>query len=217
MVRRFLTMVLVAALLVGLVAPGVVGTATPAADGATLSAGDGIDAPLLDRLRPTASSSSLSRTDTDGVLEQPTRSAVYGAIEAAPGTDLRSIAASVGVTKSTVRYHVGVLREAGLVDAAEVAGSLRFAPAEVDAELAGVLGADGTGTVLAAVAANEPASVTAVAEATDRAPSTVSYHLSALEERGFVDRERTGEAVVTTLTESTRSAIADGVPAPSSD
>ncbi|MFW5964469.1 MAG: hypothetical protein ACOCQM_06355, partial [Natronomonas sp.] len=111
MVRRFLTMVLVAALVaalvVGLVAPSAVGTATPAADGATLSAGDGIDAPLLDRLRPAASSSSLSRADTEDVLEQPTRSAVYGAIETAPGTDLRSIAASVGVTKSTVRYHVG--------------------------------------------------------------------------------------------------------------
>ena len=217
MVRRFLATIAVFALFVGLVAPGAVATAEPTDDGVVLAASDSIDAPVFDRLRPTASSSGLGRVDTDGVLDQPTRSAVYGAIEAEPGTDLGSIAASVGVTKSTVRYHVDVLREAGLVAFADVAGALRFAPAEADPELAGVLNADGMGTVLTAVAANEPTSVTAVAAATDRAPSTVSYHLSTLEERGFVDRERSGEAVMTTLSPPTRAAMADDAVGPADD
>ena len=210
MVRRVLVLAFVALLFAGVFTPGA-GATTASVDGTALSAGDGIDAPVLDRLRPAASSSGLSRVDTDGVLEQPTRSAVYGAIEASPGTDLDSIATSVGVTKSTVRYHVGVLREADLVAATEVAGSLRFAPAETNVELAGILEAEATSAVLTAVAANEPASVRTVATAADRAPSTASYHLSALEDRGFVERERRGEAVVTMLSERTRSAIEDGL------
>ena len=67
-----------------------------------------------------------------------------------------------------------------------------------------------------AVARHEPASVTAVAEATDRAPSTVSHHLSALEKRGYVERERTGEAVVAVLSPATRRAMTDG-PVPADD
>jgi predicted transcriptional regulator len=188
MVRRVLVLAFVALLFAGVFTPGA-GATTASVDGTALSAGDGIDTPVLDRLRPAA----------------------YGAIEASPGTDLDSIATSVGVTKSTVRYHVGVLREADLVAATEVAGSLRFAPAETNVELAGILEAEATSAVLTAVAANEPASVRTVATAADRAPSTASYHLSSLEERGFVERERRGEAVVTMLSERTRSAIEDGL------
>jgi DNA-binding transcriptional ArsR family regulator len=145
--------------------------------------------------------------DPDGVLEQPTRADVYAAVDSSPGETLAGLADAVGVTKSTVRYHVEVLRDAGLVAATEAAGALRVAPAEADAELAAALGAEGTGAVLDAVAEHEPASVTTVARATDRAPSTVSHHLSALEDRDLVERERAGEAVVTRLAPATRAAL----------
>jgi predicted transcriptional regulator len=81
-------------------------------------------------------------------------------------------------------------------------------PAEADAELAGILRSDSIGSVLGAVADEEPASVTALADTTGRAVSTVSHHLSTLEERGYVDRTRRGEAVVTTLTPGVRRSIA---------
>ena len=215
--RRPLFAVLFACLALALMAPPVAG-GTTADDGAVaLSAGEGgFDGPTLDRFRLAAPTGSLGRIDTDGVLEQSTRAAVFSAIERTPGQGLEAIAAAVGVTKSTVRYHVEVLCDAGLAETAVVAGTLRVAPAEADAELAATLGADSTGSVLRAVARHEPASVTAVAEATDRAPSTVSHHLSALEERGYVERERTGEAVVTTLSPATRRAMTDD-PVPADD
>lgn len=171
-----------------------------------LSAG-GIDAPITDRFRYGIASNGIARTDPDGVLEQPTRKSVYTSIRQSPGIGLDELAERASVTRSTVRYHARVLRTAGLIDSTTVGGTLRFAPAEADVELAGVLRAAPTRAVIDAVSEHEPASVTTLAEATDRAPSTVSHHLSSLEESGIVDRHRAGEAVVTTLASETRSAI----------
>lgn len=208
MTSRPLVVLLVAVLAAGLFTPVAVSAGDSPGDTATLSTPGGADSPALDRYRPAAvASSGLSRADTDGVLDQPTRAAVYRSIRDTPGSDLVDIADRVGVTKSTVRYHVDVLRDAGLVGAAEVAGALRFAPADMDAQLAGTMAADATGEILGAVATAEPASVTTVAEETDRAISTVSYHLSTLEDRGIVERERVGESVMTTLTDDTRAAL----------
>lgn len=125
-----------------------------------------------------------------------------------PGFNYAELAKAADVTKSTARYHVRVLRDAGLVEITDVAGTIRVSPAEADAELAGILRSESVGSVLTSVAEEEPASVTTLADATGRALSTVSHHLSSLESRGYVDRERTGEAVVTTLTPETRRSIA---------
>ncbi|PSP92335.1 hypothetical protein BRC84_06270 [Halobacteriales archaeon QS_1_68_44] len=180
--KRPLVAILLVCLSFTLLAPPVAGGADAADEVVSLSTGDiGFDGPTLDRLRLAAPTGSLGRIDTDGVLEQSTRAAAFSAIERTPGKSLEAIAATVGVTKSTVRYHVEVLCDAGR-----------------------------------AVARHEPASVTAVAEATDRAPSTVSHHLSALEERGYVERERAGEAVMTTLSPATWRALADD-PTPADD
>lgn len=209
--RRPLITALVALLLIGLLVPPAVASSDTSAENAEVALPAGFDAPEIDRYRSVALSSGLSRTDTDGVLDQRTRAAVYAAIRDSPGTDLATLVDAVGVTKSTVRYHVDVLRDAGLVDVAEAGGALRFAPAEMDAELAAVTSAEPTAAVLEAVADAEPASVRTVAEATDRAPSTVSHHLSALADSGFVERERVGEAVVTRLTSETRAVLSDPV------
>lgn len=223
MASRFVASLFAVALLVTLFPPVSLAAGEGPSDDGTVAAPIDADALVVDRLRPTVASPSqardaerpgdrpLQRDDADGVLEQPTRAAVYRAVRDAPGGTLHGIADAVGVTKSTARYHAGVLREAGLVDAARVSGALRFAPADADVELHAVLRADATGAVLDAVARHEPASVTELARATDRAPSTVSHHLSSLEERGLVERERAGETVVTTLAPATRSAMpADG-------
>ena len=205
MSHRLVVAVVVIAMAISLVPVG--GVAAESLDQSVAGTpGVSADAPVTDRFR-SGSSPAANRADTENLLEQPTRNAVYDAVRNAPGIALTELVEVVAVTKSTIRYHVDVLGDAGLVGTAVVAGSLRVAPAEVDAELAGVLHADANGTVLAAVAADEPASVTAIAEATDRAPSTVSHHLSTLEERGLVDRDRVGESVVTTLTPETRAAM----------
>ena len=162
--RRPLLAVLVVCLTAALAVPAAASGANAAERDASHAAAGGVGGlggpggpggpggATVDTIRLGASSGSLGRTDTEGVLEQPTRAAVYEAIESSPGASLSAIATAIGVAKSTVKYHVGVLRDAGLVNGATVAGTDRFAPADVDTELAGVLGADATAAVLRAVA-----------------------------------------------------------------
>lgn len=208
--RRSLVVAFVALLAVGLFAPPAVVVSAAPSEGSVLTAPAGFDAPEIDRHRSAFRSSGLSRADTEGVLDQRTRASVYRAIRDTPGADLVTLADAVDVTKSTVRYHVDVLRNAGLVEAAELGGALRFAPAERDADLAAATSADPTNAVLEAVAEAEPASVREVAERTGRAPSTVSHHLSTLADHGLVERERVGEAVVTRLSDETQEALSRG-------
>lgn len=218
MKRRLAVAVCVVALvLTVLVAPASASAGDSGAEGLAASVGGGADAQVLDRLRAATSSLGVHRVDTEGVLEQPTRAAIYAALRESPGVSLAGLATGVGVTKSTVRYHVDVLGRAGLVDTAEVAGETRVATSDGDVEVAAATSADATGRILEAVAEHEPASVTAVAAATDRAPSTVSHHLAALAERDLVERERVGEAVLTTLAPSTRAAMHAEEPAVADD
>ncbi|QLD87241.1 helix-turn-helix domain-containing protein [Natronomonas halophila] len=209
--RRPLVAILVALLVVGLFAPPAVATTSAPEEGNSLTVPTGFELPEIDRYRSVVVSSGLLRADTEGILNQRTRAAVYEAIRESPGATLSALADAVGVTKSTVRYHVDVLRDAGLVEAVEVGGALRVAPAEMDADIAAATSAEPTNAVLEAVAETEPASVRAVAEVTGRAPSTVSYHLSTLADRGLVERERAGEAVLTRLTPETRDALSSPV------
>ena len=233
MASRVVLALLAAAFVAALFVPATVAAADEPADDAALTLGDGVDAISIDRLRTTVTTPAPARggerspgvpldrapreVDREELLGQPTRAAVYDRVHEAPGETLSDIADAVGVTKSTVRYHVRVLREAGLVDATEAAGALRVAPADADVELVASLNAPGTGAILDAVAEHEPVSVTELAEATDRAPSTVSHHLTTLEERGFVERERAGESVVTTLAPATRAALTAERPVPADD
>lgn len=212
MERRLVVSIVVVAMLVSLVPVGGVTTAAPTDDAAAVHTASA-DAAVTDRFRAGTATNGLSRVDTDGVLEQPTRAAVYEAVRDSPGIGLSELAETVDVTKSTVRYHVGILRDAGLVGTTEIGGVLRVAADGTNAELAAALRATPTAAVLGAIADRGPASVTTLANETDRALSTVSHHLSALEERGFVDRERRGEAVITTLTDETKAALPDLGPA----
>ena len=230
MASRFVLALLAVAFVAALFVPATVVAADEPADDAALTLGDGVDAIGIDRLRTTVTTPAPARggerspdvpldraptaVDREELLAQSTRAAVYERIHESPGETLSGIVDAVGVTKSTVRYHVRVLREAGLVEATEAAGALRVAPADANVELVAVLNAPGTGAVLGAVAEQEPVSVTDLAESTDRAPSTVSHHLSTLEERGLVERERAGESVVTTLAPATRAALTPDQPVP---
>ena len=206
MCRRVLVVVVTITMLCLLVPVGG-GAANAPGESAAGAPDPGVDAPVSDRFRYAANTGGTTRTEADALLEQPTRERVYATIEATPGLSVGEITDAVPVTRSTVRYHVRILREAGTLEAASVAGTLRFAPNGTDAEVAATLQSGPTRAVVEAVAEDEPASVTEIAEATDRAPSTVSHHLSTLEASGIVDRERDGEAVLTTLTAETRNAI----------
>jgi DNA-binding MarR family transcriptional regulator len=61
--------------------------------------------------------------------------------------------------------------------------------------------------VLAAIERHEPASLSGLADAVDRAPSTMSHHLDRLEADGLVVRERDGDALRVRLQPSVRSEL----------
>jgi DNA-binding transcriptional ArsR family regulator len=65
--------------------------------------------------------------------------------------------------------------------------------------------------VLVTLAKEGDASVSTIADALDRDPSTVSHHLSRLEEDGLVERERDGRSKVNRLAPATEAALAPQV------
>jgi DNA-binding transcriptional ArsR family regulator/gas vesicle protein len=151
-----------------------------------------------------------SRYDGSDPLEHEVRSDVYDEIQAQPGSYVSAVADRADVPLSTARHHLKVLEREGLVEAAKVRGRKRLFPAYADGkELAAALADPSTADVLAALARLGPSSASALADELDLAVSTVSHHLSRLEEDALVERERDGQAVINRLPPDVADAFAD--------
>lgn len=161
---------------------------------------------------------SYSRYDESNPLDNATRATIHDTVSEDPGLSLSALSERAGIPRSTVRYHVRILKEEGLVETTTVRGKRRAHPAEDDnPALAASLSDDATATLLETVARDGPASVSDLADALDRTPGTVSYHLERLAEDGLVERERAGNAVVTTLADSVAAAMGTNVDAIDAD
>jgi DNA-binding transcriptional ArsR family regulator len=151
-----------------------------------------------------------SRYDDSDPLEHDTRQVIYGYVAENPGAHQERVADATGTPTSTVRYHVRILEEEDLVESERCMGKRRlYLATEADRALAAALADDAARAVVETVQRHEPASTSEVADAADRAPSTVSRHLSRLEDAGVVVRERDGMAVLARLSPEARSAYAD--------
>lgn len=151
-----------------------------------------------------------SRHDASDPLENETRTAIYDLVCESPGIYHARLAEETGVAVETVRYHCRILAEEGLVEPRKHRGKRRLYPVTMDdddPELAAAIADSAAADVLSAIERLEPATLSAVAEHVDCAPSTVAYHLDRLEEDGLVSRERDGGAVQVRLRRSTRSAL----------
>lgn len=146
------------------------------------------------------------RSDADSdLLDNEVRSTVFGAITDSPGVYVAAVADETDVPRSTVRYHVRVLERAGLVFGEKIRGKQRYFPShDDDPALTAALADDVLADVLRTIARVEPASTSELATELDRAPSTVSHHVSRLAEDGLVERERDGSAVLTRLADDVR-------------
>lgn len=146
-----------------------------------------------------------SRHDSSDPLKNEVRSQVYSVIEQSPGTYISEVSEQVSASRSTVRYHVRILEDEGLIDGDADRGKHRFYPTgSDDPALAAAMNDDATARVLDSIARLEPAAVSAIAEDLDRAPGTVSYHLDRLAEDDLIEQERTGNSVVTSLADGIR-------------
>lgn len=182
---------------------GGTGTETAAARAAStaLATGDGRLARMLSVFR-------YSRYDDSDPLELDARRHVYEAISDQPGEPITAVSDRAGVNLSTARHHVKVLQREGLVATARVRNCERFYPAGTDdLELAAAMADECTADILDALVRMEPASVSGLAEAVDRSPSTVTHHLQKLEDDGIVVRERNGRSVENKLSEAARAAL----------
>ncbi|WP_207587670.1 metalloregulator ArsR/SmtB family transcription factor [Halomontanus rarus] len=141
-----------------------------------------------------------SRYDDSDPLENDRRRTIYRTVEDDPGAYLSAVSETSDVPLSTVRHHVRVLEEEGLVTSVKVHGKRRYFPAgEDDVELHAALAEPSKRGVLEALADHGRANNGDLATALDRDPSTVSHHLSTLEDDGLVVREKDGRAIVNEL------------------
>ncbi|WP_185715666.1 winged helix-turn-helix transcriptional regulator [Halocatena pleomorpha] len=146
-----------------------------------------------------------SRHDDSDPLENEVRSRVYDVIEQSPGTYISEVSEQVSATRSTVRYHVRILEEEGLIVGDADGGKHRFYPVgSDDPALEAAMNDNATARVLDSISRLEPAAVSVLADDLDRAPGTVSYHLDRLAEDGLIKQERAGNSVVTSLADGIR-------------
>ncbi|ELZ17957.1 MarR family transcriptional regulator [Haloterrigena salina JCM 13891] len=163
-----------------------------------------------------------SRYDDSDPLENDRRRTIYETIASGPGCYLSQVSEESGVALSTVRHHVRILEEEGLVAATKVNGKRRYfladeaavapgdgGPTVEDAELHAALAEPAKRAVLETLADLGSAPNGRLADELERDPSTVSHHLSALEADGLVVREKEGRSVVNELAPTVEAALSE--------
>jgi predicted transcriptional regulator len=137
-----------------------------------------------------------SRHDDSDPLDHETRQTLFEAVERSPGVNLSTLADESDASLSTVRHHLRILEEEHLLVSERIRGQRRYFPSnESDPALLAALDDTATQPVLRELAQSGSASVSDLADALGRDPSTISHHVSRLEDDGLVERERDGRSV----------------------
>jgi DNA-binding transcriptional ArsR family regulator len=149
-----------------------------------------------------------SRYDDSDPLEHETREAVFAMVEENPGTYLSEVCDDIDIPLSTARHHIRVLEQEEMLTSAKVRGRRRFYPAHTEGvELAAAMNDESTAVVLDTLARRGPSSVSELADALDRDPSTITHHVKRLEGDDLVVREREGRAILNSLSPEVRTAL----------
>jgi predicted transcriptional regulator len=140
--------------------------------------------------------SRLSRRD---LLDQPTRRAVFEALDEAEGRALREVADEAGCAPSTARYHLRRLEEGDLaVGAGEDASRRWFAAGGLDPdelEKRAALDVGDSDAVYEELRRNPGASLSEVADAVGSSPPAAHKIVDRLVEAGLVEKQREGRSV----------------------
>lgn len=155
------------------------------------------------------SKSGYTRWDSSDPLTHEIRASIYDFITHSPGAYLSEICSAVDVTLTTTRHHLNVLEEEGEVSKVTVWGKRRYYPGyESEPHLIAALDETGTAAVLRTLAAIGEATGGQLADEIGRAPSTISHHLSRLEQAGLIERERDGRRIINRVDQETKERIA---------
>ncbi|QLG61280.1 winged helix-turn-helix transcriptional regulator [Halorarum salinum] len=150
----------------------------------------------------------FSRHDGSDPLDHERRRAIHDAIADAPGVYLSELGERSDLSLSSVRHHLRVLERENLIRTEKVRGKRRFYPIDVDGTaLVAALSDAAVRRLLETLAALGEARNDRLADELDRSPSTISHHLTSLEEDGLVVREQAGRATVNRLPATVMNAL----------
>lgn len=141
-------------------------------------------------------------------LELESRRAIYQHVAANPGVHFRGLLDALDYAQGTVQYHLRWLEEQGLVRVSDDGKYTRYYPTETfdeaDEAIMNALRREYARRIVAHLAADGPLTTAALSDRLGRSPSTVSWHLSKLDDAGLVTKERQGRSVEYELTDPER-------------
>lgn len=141
----------------------------------------------------------FSRLKTPTLLDHPARQTIHDTVRADPGIRFAALAQHTGLANGTLRHHLHMLMDAGLITRRETNGfTCYFAPRDAtpeNAAKAGALQSDGARTVLDFIQGHPGTTARRTAEATGLAVGTVGYHIKKLRDAGLIDSARDGRQV----------------------
>lgn len=140
--------------------------------------------------------------------ESSIRRKLFHLIAGNPGQTTQELANQVDASYSTVRYHLGILVERDHIVSVEYRSkscyTLTLTPDKI---IHAARNRDPEGCILELLFEKGPLTGREIAQLIDRDQSTVSYHLSHLEDIGVVDRTREGGCVLNDLVEQARETL----------
>ena len=144
-------------------------------------------------------------------MEEPeleSRRRIYRLVEDNPGIHFREVLARLDYAQGTVQYHLRRIADEGLIDVADDGQYTRYYPAasftEADREVMAALRRTYSRRIIAYLLADGPLTTSELADRVEKAPSTVSWHLSKLHDSGLVTKERAGVSVEYALADPDR-------------
>lgn len=141
-------------------------------------------------------------------LELESRRRIYQHIADGPGIHFRSLVDELDYAKGTVQYHLHWLVENGIVERSEDGKYTRYYPMEsfdeTDTEVMNALRSEYRRRIVAYLASEDSLTTSELSDSLGKSSSTVSWHLSNLEEKGVVEKHRDGRKVKYELSDPER-------------
>lgn len=141
-------------------------------------------------------------------LDLASRRAIYQYVADNPGVHFRGLLDDLDYAQGTLQYQLRWLADEGLIEVSEDGQYTRYYPAaefdEADQTVMNALRREYGRRILAHLFADGPLTTSELTDRLDKAQSTVSWHLSNLDDAGLVSKERDGRRVVYDITDADR-------------
>ncbi|MFB6130027.1 MAG: winged helix-turn-helix transcriptional regulator [Salinigranum sp.] len=140
--------------------------------------------------------------------ELESRRRIYALVEDNPGIHFRGILDRVDYAQGTLQYHLKHLADDGLVEVSEDGKFTRYYPTdeftEADQTVMNALRRTYSRRIIAHLLSDGPLTTSDLSDRLDKSSSTISWHLSKLDEAGLLTRERDGVSVYYSLADPDR-------------